>query len=146
MQANHRGLPVSLLYTSIAEETVLAFDVAAPLMTPAVSSLNAHYPGVRVNKRTGRPSTSGVVHKAYLRLVPDCRSLRISEVFEDQLQRSLTEPASGLLTAVTDQGDALQCSIRFSLEPSSSRRRRRAFRVACRAAGPLKSWLPALGG
>ena len=44
--------------------------------------------------------------------------------FEDQLQRTLTEPISGLLAAVADRGEDLHASLRFSLEPCSARQRR----------------------
>ncbi len=144
MTANKRRLPASLLYTSAARETVLAIDVAAALLTPATSSLSAHYPGIRISGSSDDQAEQGSDAVAYLRVVPDCRSLRVATEFEDLLQRTHTDPVSGILTAVEDRRDGLHASIRFSLEPCSPRRRRRARRVAARAAGVLGKWLPSL--
>jgi len=144
MQANTRRLAASLLYTTVAGETVLALDVASPLLTPLTTALAAHYPGVGVTGPGQVESNQGVVHTAYLRLVPDVRSLRTASVFEDGLQRTLTEPVSGILAAVADRHDDLQASIRFSLEKISPRRRQRARRVAALAAGSLARWLPSV--
>ncbi len=144
MQANTRQLAASLLYTTVAGETVLALDVASPLLTPLTRALAAHYPGVGVTGPGQVEPDQGVVHTAYLRLVPDVRSLRTASVFEDGLQRILTEPVSGILAAVADRHDGLQASIRFSLEKISPRRRQRARRVAELAAGSLARWLPSL--
>ena len=142
MQANTRGLAASLLYTTVAGETVLALDVAASLLTPATTALTAHYPGVRVTGPGQDEPVEGEVHTVYMRLVPDVRSLRTAAEFEDELQRILTEPISGLLAAVADRQDGLQASIRFSLEKVTSRQRQRARRVAALAAGTLARWLP----
>ena len=144
MQANTRGLAASLLYTTVAEETVLALDVASSLLTPATTALSAHYPGVRVTGPGQNEPVEGEVHTVYLRLVPDVRSLRTTADFEDGLQRTLTEPISGLLAAVADRNDGLKTSVRFSLERVTSRQRQRARRVAALAAGSLLRWLPSL--
>jgi len=135
---------VSLLYTTVAGETVLALDVASPLLTPVTRALAAHYPGVRVTGPGQSDRAAGAIHTAYLRLVPDTRSLRLATDFEDQLQRLPTEPVSGLLAAVADRQDGLTASIRFSLEKISARRRHRAKRVAALAAGSLARRLPSL--
>jgi len=84
----------------------------------------------------------GTVSTTYLRLMPDVRSLRTTTDFEDGLQRTLTEPQSGLLAAVADRHDGLKGSIRLTLQRVSSRQRRRACRVAALAAGSLARWLP----
>ena len=143
MAANTRGRSVSLVYTTSGSETLLALDVASSLLTPLKRSLAAHYPGVRVSQPGATTTESGEKHSLFLRLVPDTRSLRVTADFEDQLQRTLTEPISGLLAAVADRGEGLHASLRFSLEPCSPRQRRRARRVASLAAGPLARWLPA---
>ncbi len=144
MQANTRGLAASLLYTTVAGETVLALDVASSLLTPVTTALSAHYPGVRVTGPGQNEPDDGEVHSVYLRLVPDVRSLRTASCFEDSLLRTLTEPISGLLTAVADRNDGLKASIRFTLEKSSSRQCRRARRVAAQAAGSMARWFPSL--
>ncbi|MCG8449820.1 MAG: hypothetical protein MI725_09610, partial [Pirellulales bacterium] len=144
MQANTRRLAVSLLYTSALGETVLALDVASPLLTPATRAILAHYPGVGVTGVSLPDKDGSATHSIYLRLVPDTRSLRTAADFEDQLQRLLAEPTSGLIEAVTDRRDGLHASIIFSLESASPRRRRRAQRVAAIAAGKIGRWFPAL--
>ena len=140
MQTNTRGLAASLLYTTVAGETILALDVASPLLTPATTALSAHYPGVRVTGPGQNDPDEGEIHTVYLRLVPDVRSLRTAADFEDGLQRTLTEPISGLLAAVADRHDGLNASIRLTLERVSSSQRHRARRVAALATGPLSHW------
>ena len=139
-----RRTPISLLYTTVAGETVLALDVAPSLLTPVTRALTAHYPGVGVTGVNQPEEEQAVSLHSYLRLVPDIQSLRTTADFEDALQRILTEPASGILSAVADRHDGLKASVRFELKPVSIRRRRRAKRVATIAAGPLAGWFPAL--
>jgi hypothetical protein len=130
IRASSRRLPMSLLYTSHAGETLLALDLPALLLTPATKSLCAHYPGVDLTAPTGVRRKYEQRWSTHLPLVPDVRQLRTWHEFEDQLNRTHTEPISGLLAAVADRSDGLRATIRFSLEPTSQRLRRRAHRVA----------------
>ncbi len=143
MQANRRRLPVSLLYTSVTGETVLALDIASSLRAPVIAAIAAHYPGVSVSDLVKTPLPSGEVYQNNLRLVPDVRALRTRGDFEDLLDREHTEPIASFLSAVGDKADGLQSSIRFSLEPCSERRRRRSRRVVATVPSFFKPWLPA---
>ena len=88
-----------------------------------------------------KPKTQeGERHIAYLRLTPDIRSLLTASQFEDKLQRTSTDPLSGLLAEVASRRDGLNVSVRFRLSCVSPRQRRRARRVACVASGPLGQW------
>lgn len=129
MEVNRRGVPLSLLYTSHRGETSLAMDLPASMVAPTRSAFVAHYPGADfiTAKPQSLPSKTWSMH---LRLVPDVRSLRTWGEFEDKLSRNLTEPVTGFLEAVADRHDGLHASVSFSLEPTASRRHRRAKRVA----------------
>lgn len=129
MEANRRGSPLSLLYTSHQGETLLALDLPASMVAPARSAFVAHYPGA--DFMLAKPqSLPPKIWSMHLRLVPDVRSLRTWGEFEDKLSRNLTEPVTGFLEAVADRHDGLHASVSFSLSPTTSRRRRRAKRVA----------------
>jgi hypothetical protein len=144
IQANTRRAPLSLLCASQASEAALALELPASLLTPAANSFAAHYPGAGLTAPADQSQRYGRRWAAHLRLVPDVRQLRTWHDFEDQLNRTRTEPISGLLAAVADRGDGLHASIRFSLEPTSQRLRRRARRVASQLASPLWNVVPSL--
>lgn len=141
MKANVKQLPLSLVYATLAGETVMGLEVAPSLVSQINDSILAHYPGVEIKQVKLEIPAGRKEYIAYLQLLPDIRSLRTAYEFEDHLQRSFTEPMGGLIASIVDRGDDLQASIRFSLEQVSARRRRRARKVAAIAAGWLgKRW------
>ena len=134
---------MSLVLTARGDETVLAIDVATPLMSPLRRIVAAQLPGVELAEATD-PDHEGERHVRYLRVTPDVRMLQTAEAFEDRLQRTTSDPISGLLAEVKPRGDGLHPSIRFRLRNATTTQRRRAQRVAATTAVIEPSW-PRLG-
>ncbi|MCA9063812.1 MAG: ATP-binding protein [Planctomycetaceae bacterium] len=128
--ANHRRLPVFLMFTTTPSGATLAVDCPHELRTLILQELQDAYPGTNVQPA---PEDVGDSHEISLSLFKTCDVFPITDFpqFMDNTdERQLADPVAGILSALrTTLGRRVRCSVQIEIRPASQRRIRSAQKM-----------------
>lgn len=140
-QSNQGGLPVALMFGQYQGTVGLFCRCGDGLSSVIKSQLYAHYPDLRI---AAIPETafdgpeSHVSWKAELWLRPDLFPIRRYPQFEDQLNRTSTDPLTAILSTLSaPQNSLLRCHVEITFRPARPRVRRSRMKAVHRLARPF---------
>jgi len=140
-QGNPRRLPISLELGSQGENVSLFCRFPEEMAPIVEGQLYAQYPECAL-ERIDEPALAlpdDWQHwSATLHVDPDLFPLKRYPQFEDALNRTLSDPLTGLLTTLAaTKRTALDARVRLTIRPASGRRRKRATQCLRRLARPF---------
>ena len=145
-QANPTRLPLTLMFAAYAKTVRLFCHVPPELAAAVTTQLAAHYPDATIERLPEdalTPANQEHMWSADLRLRPDLFPIRRYPQFDDLLNRSTSDPLTGIFAALAPNREAPAC-IEMTVWPAGRRRVTRARKTLRRLALPFFRTHPTL--
>jgi len=111
-QANAARSPITLIFAAYAKTVRLFCRVPPELAVAVTTQLAAHYPDAMIERLPDdalSPADQRTTWSADLRLCPDLFPIRRYSQFDDLLNRSASDPLTGIFAALTPDREAPAC-------------------------------------
>jgi hypothetical protein len=145
-QANAARSPITLIFSAYAKTVRLFCRVPPELVASVTTQLAAHYPDATIERLPDDallPANQRTTWSADLRLRPDLFPIRRYPQFDDLLNRSASDPLTGIFAALAPDREA-PAYIDLTVQPAGHHRVRQARKTLRRLALPFFRACPAL--